>query len=168
MIVYSMPPVIDARSRLLVLGSMPGVASLQAQQYYGHPRNFFWPIMYSLFGGGRVPDEDYHRRLEFALSHRIALWDSIAACSREGSLDADIRDAVPSDIPGLLRQYPRVTAIACNGGKSFAELTKHHGSAPELSRRPVLKLPSTSPVPTARYRGLQDRLEAWKSILAYM
>ncbi len=163
MIVHSFPPVIDSRSSLLVLGSMPGVVSLRAHQYYGHPRNHFWPILYALFGD-RPPDADYELRLAFALSNGIALWDAIAACQREGSLDADIKDAVPNDIPALLLRFPHVRTIACNGAKSHAELLKHHGGSPEIAARTVLKMPSTSPVPTAQYRNFQDRLEAWKLI----
>lgn len=163
MIVHSFPPVIDARSRLLVLGSMPGAASLRMHQYYGNPRNFFWPILYALFAD-RQPDAEYDKRLAFALANGVALWDAISACEREGSLDADIRDAVPNDIPALLREFPQIAAVVCNGGKSYAELLKHHGQTPELAERKVLRLPSTSPVPTPRYRGLQDRLEAWRVI----
>lgn len=163
MIVHSFPPIIDQRSRLLILGSMPGKASLRMHQYYGNPRNFFWPILYALYAD-RQPDDAYDKRLAFALENGIALWDAIAACEREGSLDADIRDAVPNDIPALLRQHPQITAVVCNGGKSYAELRKHYGRAPELADRTVLRLPSTSPVPTPRFRGLQDRLEAWQAI----
>jgi hypoxanthine-DNA glycosylase len=163
LIVHSFPPVIDEHGKLLILGSMPGVVSLRAHQYYGHPRNHFWPILYELFAG-RTPDAEYDLRLAFALEHRIALWDSIAACEREGSLDAAIKDVVPNEIPALLRRFPQVETIVCNGNKSFAELKKHHGKTPEIENRTILKLPSTSPVPTAQYRGFQDRLEAWKSI----
>jgi hypoxanthine-DNA glycosylase len=163
MIIHSFPPVIDERSELLVLGSMPGIASLRAHQYYGNPRNHFWPILYALFAG-RAPHADYEERLAFALTHRIALWDSIAACQREGSLDADIKDAVPNDIPSILRRYPQVKTVACNGSKSFAELVRHHGKTPEIEGSTVIKLPSTSPVPTAKFRGFQDRLEVWKII----
>ncbi|TJY43525.1 DNA-deoxyinosine glycosylase [Cohnella pontilimi] len=163
MIVHSFPPVIDENSKLLILGSMPGVVSLRAHQYYGHPRNYFWPILYEVFEH-RAPDTEYERRLAFALSHQVALWDSIAACEREGSLDADIKDVVPNEIPALLRRFPQVETIVCNGGKSFAELNKHHGKTHEIQSRTVIKLPSTSPVPTAQYRGLQDRLAVWKVI----
>jgi TDG/mug DNA glycosylase family protein len=163
LIVHSFPPVIDHRSRLLVLGSMPGSASLKKHQYYGNPRNFFWPILYAIFGN-RQPDAVYGKRLDFALANRVALWDAIAACEREGSLDAAIRDAVPNDIPALLRRYPQIVAIVCNGSKAHAELMKHHGQSPEVLARKVLRLPSTSPVPTPHYRGLADRLEAWQVI----
>lgn len=165
--VHSFPPVIDSNSRLLLLGSMPGVVSLQASQYYGHPRNHFWPILYKLLEN-RAPDEEYESRLSFALKHGIALWDSIAACVREGSLDVDIKQAVPNDIPGLLLRYPNVKTVGCNGSKSFSELNKHFGKHPEVLKREVLRLPSTSPIPTPKFRGLEDRLEAWRVILRYL
>lgn len=161
--VRSFPPVIDERSRLLVLGSMPGVASLKAHQYYGNERNFMWRILYAIFEG-REPDPVYEDRLAFALKHGVALWDTIAACDRPGSLDSDIKDVEPNDIPGLLADYPNVHTIVCNGTKSHTELMKHYGDHSEVARRRVLKLPSTSPIPTPKYRGLEDRLEAWKII----
>jgi hypoxanthine-DNA glycosylase len=159
--VYSFPPIADERSRMLILGSMPGVASLKAHQYYGNPRNYMWGLLYRIFEQ-RDPDEAYADRLSFASKHGIALWDVIAACVREGSLDTNIKDAVPNDIPGLLRQYPGIKLIACNGSKSYGELVKHYGDAPEIRSRELIKLPSTSPIPTKMYRSLEDRLEAWR------
>jgi len=163
--VSSFPPVADGRSRVLILGSMPGVASLKAQQYYGNSRNYFWRIVYALFGES-APHERYEDRLRFALAHGIALWDSIASCERKGSLDSDIRDAVPNDIPGLLRQYPGIAVLACNGAQSHAVLLRHFGAAPEVMERTVLRLPSTSPIPTPQFRGLDERLRAWREALA--
>jgi len=150
---------------MLVLGSMPGAASLQAHRYYWNPRNYMWRILYALFGDGREPDEAYEDRLEFALRNGVALWDTIASCERKGSLDSEIRQAVPNDIPGLLADYPDVGAIVCNGSKSLAELTKHFGDHPEVRSRELIRMPSTSPIPTRDYRGLEDRLEAWKRLL---
>jgi hypoxanthine-DNA glycosylase len=162
--VISFPPVVDADSRILVLGSMPGVASLRAYQYYGNPRNYMWRLLYALFGAGREPDPAYENRLAFALGNGIALWDAIASCEREGSLDSDIKEAIPNDIPGLLRQYPQIKLIVCNGTKSFSELNKHFGKHPEIAGRKVLRMPSTSPIPTRDYRGFEDRLATWRAI----
>jgi len=164
MLVRSFPPIVDDNSRILVLGSMPGVASLKAFRYYWNPRNYLWAIVYGLFEG-REPDADYEDRLAFARRHGIALWDVIAECDRPGSLDSDIKAAVPNDIPGLLAAYPRIAKIVCNGTKSFTELGKHFGDHPEVAKRQVLKMPSTSPIPTPRFRGLEDRLAAWRAIL---
>jgi hypoxanthine-DNA glycosylase len=162
--VYSFPPVIDDRSRILILGSMPGVASLRAVQYYGNPRNYLWAILYALFDN-REPDSDYEDRISFALNNGIALWDVIASCEREGSLDSSIKQVVPNDIPGLLQRFPGIAYLVCNGTKSFTELNKHFGSVPEITQRRVLQLPSTSPIPTRQYRGLEDRLEAWRTLI---
>jgi hypoxanthine-DNA glycosylase len=163
--IFSFPPVIDDRSRILILGSMPGVASLRAFQFYANPRNYLWGIVYALFCEGREPDAEYESRLAFALSHGIALWDVIATCEREGSLDSDIKQAVPNDIPGLLKVYPGIATLVCNGTKSHAELFKNFGTHPEIMKRKVLLMPSTSPIPTKHFRGLEDRLEAWRAIL---
>lgn len=163
--VQSFPPVVDDRSRCLVLGSMPGVASLQLHQYYGNARNYFWPILYALHGVPAV-DARYEDRLAFALAHGFALWDTIASCVRPGSLDSDIRDLLPNDVPELLRAYPGISVIACNGAKSHGELMRHFGATPEVRARTVLRLPSTSPIPTPKYRGLEDRLAAWRELLA--
>lgn len=164
--VHSFPPVIDERSTVLVLGSMPGTASLEKHQYYGHPRNHFWPVVYGLFG--REPDPDYASRLDFAREHGIALWDVIAACLREGSLDSNIRDAVPNDLPGLLENYPGIRALAFNGSKSYATYMKHFAEHPATARTEHLRLPSTSPIPTPRMRTTEDRIEAWRPILSYV
>jgi TDG/mug DNA glycosylase family protein len=163
--VNSFPPVVDARSRILVLGSMPGVASLQAHQYYGNARNYLWRIVYGLFGGGKEPDEEYEGRIAFALENGIALWDVIASCERVGSLDSNIKMAIPNDIPGLLAVYPNIEILACNGTKSYSELMKHFGTDPEIRLRKVLRMPSTSPIPTRDYRGLDDRLQVWRTLL---
>jgi TDG/mug DNA glycosylase family protein len=165
MIVSSFPPIVDSNSRILILGSMPGVASLQAYQYYGNARNYLWRIVYGLFGEGQEPDGTYENRIAFARENGIALWDVIASCEREGSLDSNIKMAIPNDIPGLLAKYPNIEVLACNGTKSYSELKKHFGAHPEVMKREWLRLPSTSPIPTRDYRGLEDRLEAWRTLL---
>jgi hypoxanthine-DNA glycosylase len=162
--VQSFPPIVDSGSKMLILGSMPGVASLRAHQYYWNPRNYMWRILYGLFGDGLEPDEEYENRISFAIRSGIALWDVIASCEREGSLDSNIKLAVPNDIPGLLERYPNIAVLVCNGTKSYSELNKHFGKHPELLKRKIVRMPSTSPIPTRDYRGLEDRLEAWRAI----
>jgi len=163
--IYSFPPIIDLGSRILILGSMPGAASLRAHRYYWNNRNYLWRILYGIYGDGREPDTEYEDRLAFALSNGVAMWDVIASCERKGSLDSEIKHAVPNDIPGLLVRYPNIKQLVCNGTKSYTELTKHYGTHPEVVRRQVIRMPSTSPIPTRDYRGLEDRLEAWKRLL---
>ncbi|THF79989.1 DNA-deoxyinosine glycosylase [Cohnella fermenti] len=167
-LVHSFPPIADESSRLLILGSMPGTRSLEMNQYYGNPRNFFWRILYELLGEGaeRAASAEYEERLAIARRNGIALWDVIEACERPGSLDSAIRNAVPNEIPDLLRHCPAIRVIACNGTKSHSELLKQYGDTPELRSRTVLRLPSSSPVPTPQFRGLDDRLVVWRELLA--
>jgi hypoxanthine-DNA glycosylase len=134
-----LPPVIGPHTRLVVLGSFPGVASLQAQQYYGHPRNHFWPLVGALWQVD-LKALTYAERLAWLLDHGLGLWDVYARCRREGSLDTAIRDAEFNDLASLRLRAPALAAIAHNGGESARALrfTAALGV-------PVFKLPSSSP-----------------------
>lgn len=156
-LIQSFPPIAGAGCRVLVLGSVPGVASLNAGQYYAHPRNTFWPIIRALF-----PDVngEYPARCQMLLHHGVALWDVLASCERPGSLDQNIRAAIPNDIPSLLEQCPRLHAVCLNGGAALRYYRKHFSLLP-LSIHP---LPSTSPA-AARLR-LEEKLEAWTILKA--
>ena len=110
-------PVVGPTTRLIVLGSFPGVASLQAQQYYAHPRNQFWPILSALWRLDLLA-LPYPQRLEVLLAHGLGLWDVYAACRREGSLDSAIEQAELNDLASLRRLAPRLQAVAHNGGES--------------------------------------------------
>lgn len=151
---------------MLVLGSMPGTASLEKHQYYGHPRNHFWPIIYGLFD--RTPDEEYEKRITFAQERGIALWDVIGSCEREGSLDANIRNAEPNDLAGLQVQYPDIECVAFNGNKAYDTFKKHFGGQSIWNDLQLLKLPSSSPIPNNRMRTTADRIEAWSVLKPYL
>ncbi len=110
-------PLGDADARVLIMGSFPGEASLAAREYYGHPRNHFWTLIGAVIGES-LKALDYVRRVERLRAHRIAVWDVIAQCEREGSLDSAIRAEIANDIGTLLRRSPRIATIAFNGGKS--------------------------------------------------
>ncbi|MDR0897622.1 MAG: DNA-deoxyinosine glycosylase [Oscillospiraceae bacterium] len=153
----SFPPVADADSRVLVLGSMPGVASLVAGQYYAHPRNAFWPLVYGLWDD--APAADYASRLAFLQAHRIALWDAARTCLREGSGDAAIREALPNDLPALFARHPGIHTICCNGQTAAALLLRLLPGACE--GRAVLRLPSTSPAYTLPF---ETKLAAWRAL----
>ncbi len=178
-----LPPLVDAHTRVLVLGSFPGAASLAAQQYYGHPRNRFWPVMAHVFqaflAAGAQPislecyefDEvgvprAYPQRCQWLRAHGVGLWDVYAACQRPGSLDADIRAAEPNDLAGLLARCPRLRGVAHNCSTSVRHA--HHTQA--LAQTvfgpqgvAVVTLPSTSPA-NATWR--LDRLQAaWADAL---
>lgn len=150
-------PVFDARARLLVLGSFPGAASLQAAQYYAHPRNAFWPVMAALTGEADLPARPYAERLRALREHRIALWDAVAACRREGSLDTAIEAAEPSDLPELLARLPELRAIACNGALAHKQTLL----ALQDAAVPVLRLPSTSPAHAGL--SLVTKIDAWRA-----
>ncbi len=160
----SFPPVVGTFPRVLILGSLPGEESLRQQKYYAHPRNAFWPIMAELCGFDvALP---YPERLERLKSSGVALWDTIGAGRRKGSLDASIREIELNPVAGLLAVHPGIALIACNGGKSFTELRR---SAPELFERAGLKivrLPSTSPA-AAMFR-YEEKLAAWRIVAEFL
>src|SRR5688500_8375344 len=118
----SFEPIIDDRTRVLVLGTMPGVVSLQAGQYYAHEANRFWRVIESLAG---IPaDAPYETRVAGLRSAGIGLWDTLKECEREGSLDADIRNGKPNDFVHLLQSHPSIRAIVLNGRKAAAVFRK--------------------------------------------
>lgn len=153
-------PVFDAQVRVLVLGSFPGAASLQAAQYYAHPRNAFWPVMAALLDEPDLPARPYAQRLQTLLQHHVGVWDAVASCLREGSLDTAIVESAPSDLPSLLPRLPQLRAIACNGALAHKETLALVGD-PGV---PVLRLPSTSPAHAGR--SLADKVAAWREVLA--
>jgi hypoxanthine-DNA glycosylase len=134
-----LPPVIASHARLLILGSFPGVASLQAQQYYGHPRNHFWPIVGQLLGLDLLAMA-YEKRLSALTQSGLAVWDVYASCERVGSLDQAIRKASFNDFGGLKELAPALRHIAHNGGESARAMRHLQGLGFE-----VMRLPSTSP-----------------------
>ncbi len=141
--IHGFPPIERADAQVLFLGSMPSVASLSLQQYYGHPRNAFWPIMSRLLDG---PIDTYEKKRELLLAHRIALWDVVAACEREGSLDSAITVPVANDIPGFLASHPAIRLICFNGKTASAFYRRYVGLYPDSIR--FVELPSTSPANT--------------------
>jgi hypoxanthine-DNA glycosylase len=162
------PPVIGERPRLLILGSMPGEASLRLGQYYGHGRNAFWPILCNLLS--LPPDSDYSTRVAALKAHRIALWDVIAACARHGSLDANIRpDSIRvNDFAALFQSHPSIRCIAFNGGTAEREYRRRVLPGLDQTHRGLeqLRLPSTSPA----YAGMsfETKLASWRVLLAHV
>ncbi len=153
----SFPPVFTPGCRVLVLGSMPGVASLQAGQYYAHPRNAFWSVLYALWG--EAPAPRYEDRLAFATAHGVALWDAAATCLREGSGDAAIRGAVPNDFAQLFAACPGIRAVFFNGRLAQTLFTRLAGDT--AGGRSLYLLPSTSP---AHAIPFEDKLAAWRAV----
>jgi hypoxanthine-DNA glycosylase len=157
-------PIVLDNARVLVLGTMPGVASLCKQQYYAHPRNAFWPIMAALYGIDAAAD--YQVRKETLLNHGVAVWDVLQSCNRNGSLDAKI-DMVSigiNDFSSFFVNYSSIRQIFFNG-RTAEKLYKKH-VLPFLDQRVAgiecKCLPSTSPAYAAL--GLEQKIEAWKVI----
>ncbi|MFO1216769.1 MAG: DNA-deoxyinosine glycosylase [Burkholderiaceae bacterium] len=153
-----LPPVVSPQTRLLVLGSFPGVASLQAAQYYAHRRNQFWPIVGAIWGID-LAAMNYAARLAEVRRRGLGIWDVYARCHREGSLDSAIESALPNDLAGLVATLPALGAIAHNGGESARamRITRALGV-------PVVRLPSTSPANASW--SFERKLAAWRAVFA--
>ena len=127
---HPIPPLYDGSSRILILGSFPSVKSREAMFFYGHPQNRFWPVLAAVLGCERPTTIEEKKRL--ALTHHIALWDTIASCEIEGSSDSSIRGVVPNDLTPILRGAD-IRQIYCNGGTSY-QYFRHAFSAPACRR----------------------------------
>lgn len=162
-----LPPVVSPTIRVLVLGSFPGVRSLQLQQYYAHPQNQFWRILQALWPAADWPREaDYVRRCRALLACGVGVWDVYAECEREGSLDSAIREARLNDFAALLAQCPDLSGIAHNGGESFrhAKAVEKALAAAGLPGRVQLhRLPSTSPANASW--TFEHKLSAWQAVM---
>lgn len=163
--VHSFPAVIGEGTRILILGSMPGVASLNAQQYYAHAQNHFWKIMGEICGAN--PDLPYAQRLQLVLRARLGLWDVLHSCVRGGSLDAAIEhhSAVANDLLPLLRRTHTLTRLCCNGGTAYTALQRHFGRslAAQFPWIDICRLPSTSPANASW--SYARKLQAWAAAL---
>lgn len=155
--VTSFPPISAPTARILILGSMPGEASLRAQQYYAHPMNAFWRIMGELFGAG--PEMPYENRARVLQREGVAVWDVLKSCTRPGSLDQNIRDEIPNDFAWLFAEHTRLSLIGLNGGKAAASFKKHAAHMCPGHVR-VTQLPSTSPAHASR--SFAEKLALWR------
>lgn len=160
------PAIAVLNAKVLILGSMPGVASLQAGQYYAHPRNQFWQILSAVLVDPPEPPlplRSYGAREDFLKAHKIALWDVLSTCRREGSLDSAIRDEIVNDFSLFLQERPGLRHICLNGSK--AALLFDRLVAPTLPPHifrdlNLYRLPSTSPANAVC--SLARKTEAWR------
>jgi len=154
-------PLIDNESKLLILGSIPGIKSLEQAKYYAHPRNNFWKILYTLFE--EPYGADYEKKKNFLRRHHIAVWDVIKHCKREGSLDTAIKDDETNDFDWLFKTYPNIHTVLFNGTKAYQTFNKKVGFAyKDISFH---KLGSTSP---AHAIAFEDRIKDWEIIRRLM
>lgn len=159
----SFPPVADARTRVLVCGSLPGDRSLAAQQYYAHPQNQFWRLIAAAIDRQDLPALPYEARLAALLTARIGLWDAVASATRAGSTDAAIAQAEPNDLATLAAALPDLRAIAFNGATAHRLGLRQLGD--HATRWAILPLPSSSPLHTV---GLTAKLPAWLSLRSFL
>lgn len=159
------PPVADSNAIILILGSMPSVQSLQAHQYYAHPRNSFWYIMTRLFNSDT--ELDYEHRKALLLKNRLALWDVLNTCQRKGSLDSSIKDetVVVNDFGRFFETHPMIKAVYFNGTRARQEYNKRvlpalKNQYPDIT---YARLPSTSPAMASLSR--EQKLQQWRAIL---
>jgi hypoxanthine-DNA glycosylase len=157
----SFPPVADERTRLLVLGSLPGEESLARSQYYANPRNHFWRLIGAV-AGLDLAALPYEERLEALLAARVGLWDTVGSATRRGSLDGAIRLDGANDLAALAASLPALRAIGFNGGKSASIGVPRLAARPDLA---LIPLPSSSPAYT---RPFEEKLAAWMKLAPYL
>lgn len=154
------PPIVDADTRVLVLGSLPGEASLAARQYYGNPRNAFWRLMEQVLDTPLVALA-YENRLAALKARGVGLWDVIAQAERPGSLDAAIRAPAANDLLALIQTLPALRLVAFNGGTAAKLGTRLIGGSV-----PTLALPSSSPAHAAR--SFEQKAQAWRQLAPFV
>ncbi len=155
-VIHPFPPLFDANSRTLILGSFPSVKSREAMFFYGHPQNRFWKVLAAVFEETLPSTIEDKKRL--VLCHHLALWDSIHSCTITGSSDSSVKNVVPNDISGMI-QNSRIDRIFCNGALSYKMYMKY--LFPTVTIQAV-RLPSTSPA-NAAY-SLERLTAAWSII----
>jgi hypoxanthine-DNA glycosylase len=159
-----LPPLIDERSRVLILGSFPSEESLRRQQYYAYSRNQFWPIMAALFHFDFRAS--YEHRVGALLDRRVAVWDVIHRCTRKGSADQAIQDDEPNVLLDLISKHPGISHIAFNGGRAAETARRRVPALLDLAGVTWHQMPSTSPAHAGR--SFQEKLEAWSRIMDWL
>jgi hypoxanthine-DNA glycosylase len=157
----SFPPVVDQRTRLLLLGSLPGEQSLAQSRYYANPRNHFWRLIGAVIRAELAP-LPYQARLDALLEARIGLWDTVASATRRGSLDGAIRLNAANDLAALVETLPELRAVGFNGGKSASLGMAQLAGRPDLA---LIPLPSSSPAYT---RPFEEKLAEWRKLAPYL
>jgi hypoxanthine-DNA glycosylase len=158
---HCFPPVTDERTRILVLGSLPGEESLARGQYYANPRNQFWRLIGAVIGAD-LSQLSYEKRLDALLAARVGLWDTIGSATRRGSLDGNIRDQAANNLTNLAASLPELRAVGFNGGKSAALGMKQLTADPRLT---LVRLPSSSPAFTLPF---ESKAEQWMKLGSFL
>lgn len=154
--INSFPAFIDSNTKILILGTMPGIASLTKQEYYANPRNHFWRIMYTLFDTLPVSDS-FEEKIQLLQKNKIGLWDVLENCERKGSLDIHIKNHKENDFEMLFKQYPAINTIVFNGKESQKYFIKKFGQIEGIT---YYVMPSTSPANTMSF---ENKLKIWST-----
>lgn len=155
--IHSFPSISNQEAKVLILGTMPGIASLSLNQYYGHPRNVFWKLLFRIFE--EPYSTDYEIRKKLVLNHNIALWDVLQNCVREGSLDSAIEQEIPNDFTDFLAAHPKIEKIFFNGQKAAQYFKKYVKVANHYQ---LMTLPSTSPANAGI--SFEEKLLVWANV----
>ncbi len=161
-LVKSFSPIAHESSKTLILGSMPGLISLQAGQYYAHPRNSFWPIIAGIYGFSA--ESPYEVKIQNVISHGIAIWDVLQSCERHGSLDSDIVNGtrVPNDFGLFFKQHPHIKRICFSGAEAENSFRRLVSMSLDLKNFRLVRLPSTSPANT---QAFEQKKTVWATAL---
>jgi hypoxanthine-DNA glycosylase len=156
--IQSFPPLVNFSTRTLILGTMPSITSLEKQEYYAHPRNHFWKIMFTLFDNLPIP-ENFGEKIKVLQRNNIGLWDVLQNCERKGSLDVHIKNHQENDFLMLFAQFSEINKIIFNGKESHKFFYKKFGQIKGIT---YYVMPSTSPANTMSF---EKKFEIWSTFL---
>lgn len=154
--IQSFPPFVNSETKILILGTMPGIASLEKQEYYAHKRNHFWKIMYTLLDNLTI-SEIFEEKIQLLQANNIGLWDVLENCERKGSLDIHIRNQKENNFETLFKEFPGITKIIFNGKESHKYFLKKFGQIKGIT---YYVMPSTSPANTMTF---ENKLKIWSA-----
>jgi len=161
-----LPIIIAEGAKVLILGSMPGNVSLAKGEYYGNRNNHFWSIMFAILGVKEPPTE-YADKVKCLTSNGVALWDVLARCEREGSLDSAIQREIPNDFSRLFGDYPSISLVVFNGTKA-RDLWRRYVVLDQCDHLDFKTMPSTSPTPGRNVKPLDEKIKEWMMIKEYL
>lgn len=154
--INSFPPFVNSQTEILILGTMPGIASLEKQEYYAHKRNHFWKIMYTKLGNLPV-SEIFEEKIQLLRDNKIGLWDVLENCERKGSLDIHIKNHKENDFETLFKEFSAINTIVFNGKESHKYFLKKFGQIKGIT---YYVMPSTSPANTMSF---ENKLKFWSA-----
>lgn len=158
-------PIVDENSKVLILGTMPSVISIEKNEYYANPKNQFWDIIHEIFNS--MLNGEYEQKVAFLKNNKIALWDVLYTCEREGSLDKNIKNEKPNDFADILKRYPNISYIIFNGSTAYKLFKRYIGFNIKTGIK-YKQLPSTSPIPGKNVKTFDEKIQDWKIIIDFL